>query len=85
MPRYDYECPTGHVSEQVFAMSGTIPEHVDCDCGMRARRVFSMPAIQFHGRSSFTDAVTRRRRRPNAGDDLPRQHDPDADAIAKSV
>lgn len=84
MPRYDFQCAKGHVSEHVFGMT-MVPATVVCDCGASAQRQFAAPTVQFHGRSSFTDGATRRKRRPNAGDDLHREHDPVAAAIAKSL
>lgn len=36
MPRYDYECASGHVQEQTQPMDRAV---VRCDCGLLAHRV----------------------------------------------
>lgn len=105
MPRYDYVCPNGHVTERTFAMAD-MPTHVECDapmdpedaagfrlsepiCGQEARRLLTPPAaIHFHGPGFYATDVKgaqQRRRRPNAGDDLRRFHDPDAARIARTL
>lgn len=62
---------------------------LDGACLQRAARVFWAPAaIHFKGRGFYATDVKgaqERRRRPNPGDDLPRQHDPVADALARSL
>lgn len=46
MPRYDYECPDGHVTEKVRPMRGPHPKTVRCgSCRRMAKRVFSRPAV----------------------------------------
>jgi predicted nucleic acid-binding Zn ribbon protein len=58
-------------------------------CGEIASRVFTpLAAIHFFGKGFYATDVNsaqRRRRRPNAGDDLHREHDPTAAAIARSL
>lgn len=89
MARYDFQCSKGHVTEYTFAMAD-VPASVICQhavgkrtCLLGATRVFAVPTIQFHGRSSFTNSYTGRKRRPNPGDDLPRENDPFAEAMAR--
>lgn len=89
MPAYDFRCDRGHVTELTYPMA-TVPSEALCGhvtgtrrCARTAERVFSAPIVQFHGRSSFTNAYTGRKRRPNAGDDLARPHDSFAEAMAR--
>lgn len=45
MAKYDYKCPDGHVSEEVYPM-GEAPKSVECrDCGKTATRVFSFSEV----------------------------------------
>lgn len=86
MPEYDYACPDGHTTTMVLKMTEAHPATVECDCGRNATRVFQAPAaIHFHGRGFTANDFQNRKRRPNPGDDLPRQHDPAAAAIARSL
>jgi putative FmdB family regulatory protein len=90
MPRYDFRCPDGHVTELVQKMSDPLTETTDCDtCDLRAHRVYEPPAaVHFNGPGFYsTDVKARqeRRRRPNAADDLYRPHDPAAAKIARSL
>lgn len=40
MPRYDYECPEGHV-EEIQAKIGQAPDHIECfKCDKTMRRSF---------------------------------------------
>lgn len=85
MPTYSYRCPEDHQSEQVFKMAD-VPEHVECECGKRAIRVWEAPAaIHFHGGGFYSTDVTsrlHRKRRSNPGDDLPIEYDTGAGYIA---
>lgn len=90
MPAYTFRCPDGHVTELVQKFSDPLSEVVDCDgCDLRAHRVYEPPAaIHFRAPGFYsTDVKARqeRRRRPNAGDDLFRPHDPAAAKIARSL
>lgn len=90
MATYEYQCPDGHLTELVQAMSAPTPEVTECEaCSLRAQRVFTPPAaIHFRGPGFYsTDVKGRagRRRRPNAGDDLYRGNDESADTIAKAI
>lgn len=90
MPVYPYRCPEGHVTELVQKMSDPTPSVVECDeCDCNAQRVFTAPAaIHYKGRGFYsTDVVgsQERRRRPNPGDDLHREHDQTAANIARSL
>lgn len=50
MPRYDFECPDEHVTEQTFSFAD-VPESISCPvenlvnpggvCGWTAKRIFS--------------------------------------------
>ncbi len=88
MPTYTYRCPEGHHTEGLFKMSDH-PEHIQCDCGKRARRVFEPPAaICFRGPGFYSTDVTGRigrKRRPNPGDDLHKEFDTPAARIADSI
>lgn len=90
MPRYDYRCAAGHVTEGIFPI-GEAPQQVACTSCEHdtARRVFSPPAaIHFHGPGFYaTDVKSKvgRRRRPNAGDSLPKEFDTAAARIADAI
>lgn len=88
MPSYEFECPLGHRVELVQKMSDPLPAKVEC-CEYDAQRVWSAPAaIHFRAPGFYsTDVRARqeRRRRPNAADDLPRNHDQTAANIARSL
>ena len=89
MPTYEYRCADDHISELRQRMSDPTPTSIECHCGAPAARVWSAPAaIHFKGRGFYSTDVRgrqERRRRPNAGDDLYRDHDVDAAAIARSL
>lgn len=90
MVTYEYRCACTATAtiEQPMRADGP-PESVPCPaaCGERAMRVWSAPAaIHFRGPGFYSTDVkgrTERRRRPNPGDDLHREHDPAADFIAR--
>lgn len=88
MPTYSYRCSNNHKSEQLFKMSD-VPEYVECECGLRAVRVWEPPAaIHFKGGGFYSTDVTsrlHRKRRPNAGDDLPVEYDSGAARIADAI
>jgi putative FmdB family regulatory protein len=91
MPRYDYRCPFGHETEAIFSM-GDAPQEIPCtSCpdAQAATRVFSVPAaIHFHGSGFYNTDVngrTRRKRRPNPGDDLYKEFDTAAARIADAI
>ena len=91
MPRYDYRCPHGHLTEAIFPMS-EIPERIVCTrCpdAEAAGRVYRPPAaIHFKGPGFYTTDVkgrVNRRRRPNVGDDLPKEFDHAAAKIADAI
>lgn len=88
MPAYDYRCPDGHHIEQIFKMAD-VPETVECDCGLRARRMYCAPAaIHFKGPGFYaTDVRSKlhRKRRKNPGDDLYTEFDTDAARIARAI
>jgi putative FmdB family regulatory protein len=88
LPTYSFRCPDDHLTEGVFKMTG-IPEHLDCECGKRARRVFEAPAAIHFKAGGFYQTDVReklhRRRRPNAGDDLHREYDHAAAHIADGL
>lgn len=88
MPTYSYRCPEDHQSEQVFKMAN-IPEHIECECGKRAVRVWEAPAaIHFRGGGFYeTDVRSKlhRKRRSNPGDDLPVEFDSTAARIAEAL
>ena len=89
MARYEYRCPHGHVTEAIFPM-GEAPAEIPChtDAHM-AQRVFNPPAaIHFKGSGFYTTDVKgrlNRRRRPNPGDDLPKEFDRDTAKIAQTI
>lgn len=89
MPRYDFCCPEGHVTEAIFPMA-EVPAEIICpDCATAAKRVFTPPAaIHFKGPGFYsTDVKGRleRKRRPNPGDDLPVEFDHGAARIADAI
>lgn len=46
MPRYDYACSAGHVTEKVRPMRATHPRTVRCgSCPRRASRVFTRTSV----------------------------------------
>jgi predicted nucleic acid-binding Zn ribbon protein len=74
VPRYDFRCPAGHVTEQTFAMA-EVPPCIECpDCPAPdassmeslegpeiAYRVYQAPAaIHFHGSGFYQTDVTSR-------------------------
>ena len=72
MPLYEYRCPNGHHTELHLSIHEPTPDSIPCQCDAPAKRVFSkpmVPVLDAH-RARFG-----RRRRPNPGDDLPRQND----------
>jgi len=90
MALYEYQCPGGHVMELRQAMADPTPSELRCaEHDAAAPRLFTPPAaIHFRGAGFYATDVKssqERRRRPNAGDDLARNHDPVAAAIAKSL
>lgn len=89
MPRYDYKCAQGHVTEHTFSMADVPAEAACGQCRRPARRVFAPPAaIHFHGPGFYaTDVKGRmhRRRRKNPGDDLPKDFDVAAAAITGTL
>jgi putative FmdB family regulatory protein len=90
VPRYDYRCEAGHTTEAIFPI-GEAPERIACTCCEHdtARRVYSPPAaIHFHGPGFYaTDVKGRigRKRRPNPGDDLPKEFDTAAARITDAI
>lgn len=89
MPRYDFRCPAGHVTEHTFSMA-EVPAATGCRMCMReAKRVYQAPAaIHFHGLGFYATDVTGRigrRRRKNPGDDLPVEFDDAAARIADAI
>lgn len=88
MPRYDFRCEAGHVTETIHPMAD-VPAEVPCQCGEIARRVFHVPAaIHFKGPGFYaTDVTSRlhRKRRPNPGDALAKEFDHGAARIADAI
>lgn len=89
MPRYDYRCEfCGATTERLFPMA-EVPAEVTCECDAIAHRVYAPPAaIHFHGAGFYSTDVKgalHRRRRPNAGDDLPKEFDHGAARIADAI
>jgi putative FmdB family regulatory protein len=88
VPRYDFKCKAGHVTERTFGMAD-VPPDVVCDCGRESKRIYQAPAaIHFHGLGFYaTDVTSRihRRRRKNPGDDLPVEFDDAAARIADAI
>jgi putative FmdB family regulatory protein len=42
MPLYEYECPNGHIKEDIFPSSEKAPKKLKCGiCGNRAKRIMS--------------------------------------------
>ncbi|GBD14382.1 hypothetical protein HRbin25_00255 [bacterium HR25] len=53
MPIYEYRCPQGHQYERWESFSAPVEQ--DCpQCGARARRVLSPPAIIFKGSGFYS-------------------------------
>lgn len=89
MPRYDFKCRAGHVTEALFPMAHVPPVTSCSTCKRTAKRVFSPPAaIHFRGPGFYsTDVRGRlgRKRRANPGDDLPVEFDHGAARIADAI
>lgn len=93
MPRYDYRCPTCSATKTLNqSMSHPLPADLPCGyggCEDRARRVFEAPAaIHFHGPGFYATDVKsalHRRRRPNPGDGMHQEFQPDTERIARSI
>jgi putative FmdB family regulatory protein len=89
VPRYDYRCAKGHVTEARFPMA-EVPPDITCGfCSDTAKRVFQAPAaIHFRGPGFYsTDVKGRigRKRRSNPGDDLHTEFDAPAARIADAI
>jgi predicted nucleic acid-binding Zn ribbon protein len=94
MARYDFRCPDGHVTEVACSMAD-VPPTVEClVCSLAqkevtAERIFTVPAaIHFKGPGFYATDVKgalHRKRRSNAGDDLPKEFDSGAARIADAV
>lgn len=89
MARYDFECEDHGVFEHVCGMA-EVEETAPCPtCGEAGRRLFEVPAaIHFKGPGFYSTDVTgklHRKRRKNAGDDLPKEFDHTAARIAQSI
>ena len=55
MPMYEYECEKGHRTSASMAINAIKPTTIDCEqCGKRAARVFSPPALRFKGSGFFS-------------------------------
>ena len=90
MPRYDYKCEDGHVSEVTMSMADAVTPEVLCaTCGKRANRVFEAPvAIHFKGPGFYATDVKgtlHRKRRRNSADDLPKEFDRGAARVADAI
>lgn len=54
MPRYDYECHNGHITEQSFATIAEAKQFIKCpECKLRAERIIS-PANPIMGLQTGT-------------------------------
>lgn len=78
MPLYDFKCADEHITTVNVGMSEVRPT-VDCaHCQQTALRVFSAPMVPV---LDGWNAKFGRKRRPNPGDDIKRDHDPAAHAM----
>lgn len=89
MARYDFRCEAHGVFEHVCGMT-EVEETTPCPtCGEPARRIFAPPAaIHFRAGGFYATDVAgklHRKRRKNAGDDLPKEFDADAARIAAAI
>lgn len=59
MPRYVYECPEGHLSEETFSVADA-PDEMNCLlCGVPARRIIAPSSFLLKGDGWYRDGYSK--------------------------
>ena len=67
MPIYEYRCENGHTFE-VFQSMSEDPVGKCIECGAKAERILSAPAIHYKGSGFYTTDYARKGKKAPAGD-----------------